>query len=92
MKSSRMSNTIFVTILISPYTAINSRQLQGILCPIYIDFLPRQWELVVALAAGYQTHAAFGKAFKQQYGLSPSDFRDLTCREATQRLMKGLES
>ncbi len=46
----------------------------------------------VALAAGYQTHAAFGKAFKQQYGLSPSDFRDLTCREATQRLMKGIES
>ena len=43
----------------------------------------------VALAAGYQTHAAFGKAFKQQYGLSPSDFRDLTCQEATQRLMKG---
>jgi len=46
----------------------------------------------VALAAGYQTHAAFGKAFKQQYGLSPSDFRDLSCREATQRLMKGIES
>jgi len=43
----------------------------------------------VALAAGYQTHAAFGKAFKQQYGLSPSEFRQLTCREATQRLMKG---
>ena len=46
----------------------------------------------VALAAGYQTHAAFGKAFKQQYGLSPSDFRQLNCREATQRLMKGIES
>lgn len=46
----------------------------------------------VALAAGYQTHAAFGKAFKQQYGLSPSEFRDLSCREATQRLMKGIES
>lgn len=46
----------------------------------------------VALAAGYQTHAAFGKAFKQQYGLSPSEFRDLTCREATERLMKGIES
>jgi AraC family transcriptional regulator len=46
----------------------------------------------VALAAGYQTHAAFGKAFKQQYGLSPSDFRSLSCREATQRLMKGFES
>ncbi len=43
----------------------------------------------VALAAGYQTHAAFGKAFKQQYGLSPGEFRDLTCREATNLLMKG---
>ena len=45
----------------------------------------------VALAAGYQTHAAFGKAFKQQYSLSPSDFRDLSCLEATQLLMKGQE-
>ena len=43
----------------------------------------------VALAAGYQTHAAFGKAFKKQYGLSPSDFRDLSCNQATQLLMKG---
>ena len=43
----------------------------------------------VALAAGYQTHAAFGKAFKQQYGLSPGEFRDLACREATNLLMKG---
>jgi AraC-like DNA-binding protein len=25
----------------------------------------------VALAAGYQTHAAFGKAFKQQFGPHP---------------------
>ena len=45
----------------------------------------------VALAAGYQTHAAFGKAFKQQYGLTPSEFRDLSCNDATQRLMKGQE-
>lgn len=43
----------------------------------------------VALAAGYQTHAAFGKAFKRQYGLSPSEFRDLRCYDATQLLMKG---
>src|SRR5579859_7496395 len=28
----------------------------------------------IALAAGYSTHAAFGKAFKQQFGLSPSEF------------------
>jgi AraC family transcriptional regulator len=31
----------------------------------------------VALAAGYSTHAAFSKAFKQQFGLSPSEFRGL---------------
>ncbi len=43
----------------------------------------------VALAAGYDTHAAFGKAFKQQFGLSPSEFRQLDCRTATHLLMKG---
>ncbi|MCI0397996.1 MAG: AraC family transcriptional regulator [Chloroflexi bacterium] len=43
----------------------------------------------VALAAGYETHAAFGKAFKQQFGLSPSEFRQLDCRMATQILRKG---
>jgi AraC family transcriptional regulator len=43
----------------------------------------------VALAAGYDTHAAFGKAFKQQYGLSPSQFRQLGCSAATQILRKG---
>jgi AraC family transcriptional regulator len=43
----------------------------------------------VALAAGYDTHAAFSKAFKQQFGLSPSEFRQLGCREATQLLRKG---
>jgi AraC family transcriptional regulator len=43
----------------------------------------------VALAAGYETHAAFGKAFKQQFGLSPSKFRQLDCRTATQLLRKG---
>jgi AraC family transcriptional regulator len=43
----------------------------------------------VALAAGYETHAAFSKAFKQQYGLSPSEFRQLDCPTATQILRKG---
>ncbi|HCB02192.1 MAG TPA: hypothetical protein DEP19_07400 [Anaerolineae bacterium] len=45
----------------------------------------------VALAAGYDSHAAFGKAFKGQYGLSPSEFRQLSCSEATQLLTKGIE-
>ena len=43
----------------------------------------------VALAAGYDTHAAFSKAFKQQFGLSPSEFRQLGCSKATQLLRKG---
>lgn len=43
----------------------------------------------VALAAGYATHAAFSRAFKQQYGLSPSEFRELDCRMATQILREG---
>ena len=38
----------------------------------------------VALCAGYETHAAFSRAFKQQYGLSPRQFRDLDCWAATQ--------
>ncbi len=45
----------------------------------------------VALAAGYKTHAAFGRAFKQQYGLSPSEFRQLDCRTAT-RILRRIES
>lgn len=44
----------------------------------------------VALAAGYDSHAAFGRAFKQQYGLSPSEFRQLDCTTATQLLKKGV--
>ncbi len=40
----------------------------------------------VALAAGYDSHAAFSKAFKQQYGVSPSEFRQLGCTAATQLL------
>jgi len=43
----------------------------------------------VALAAGYDTHAAFSKAFKQHFDLSPSEFRQLDCRAATQILRKG---
>jgi AraC family transcriptional regulator len=43
----------------------------------------------VALAAGYDTHAAFSKAFKGQFGLSPSEFRQLGCMAATQLLRKG---
>jgi AraC family transcriptional regulator len=40
----------------------------------------------IAFAAGYDTHAAFGKSFKQYFGLSPSEFRKLSCNEATQIL------
>ena len=43
----------------------------------------------VALAAGYDSHAAFSKAFKQYFGLSPSEFRQLSCNAATRLLMKG---
>ena len=43
----------------------------------------------VALAAGYDSHAAFAKAFKQQFGVSPSEFRQLGCTAATQLLRKG---
>jgi AraC family transcriptional regulator len=43
----------------------------------------------VALAAGYDSHAAFSKAFKGQFGLSPSEFRQLGCMAATQLLRKG---
>lgn len=43
----------------------------------------------VALAAGYDTHAAFSKAFKQHFGMSPSEFRQLGCNAATELLRKG---
>jgi AraC family transcriptional regulator len=43
----------------------------------------------VALAAGYDTHAAFSRAFKQRYGFTPSEFRQLGCTRATQILTKG---
>jgi AraC family transcriptional regulator len=42
----------------------------------------------VALAAGYDSHAAFSKAFKQQFGRSPREFRQLGCHAATQLLME----
>jgi AraC family transcriptional regulator len=43
----------------------------------------------VALAAGYDSHAAFSKAFRGHFGLSPSEFRQLGCTAATQLLRKG---
>jgi AraC family transcriptional regulator len=43
----------------------------------------------VAHAAGYDNHASFSKAFRQHFGLSPSEFRRLGCRAATQILRKG---
>ncbi len=43
----------------------------------------------VALAAGYESHAAFGKAFKQQFGLCPSAFRALNCQAATRLLLRS---
>ena len=41
----------------------------------------------LALAAGYGSHNAFSKAFKQHFGLSPSDFRQLDCQSATRILL-----
>ena len=31
----------------------------------------------IALASGYDTHSAFGKAFKQTFGVNPTEFREL---------------
>jgi AraC family transcriptional regulator len=36
----------------------------------------------IALTSGYETHSAFGKAFKQHFGLSPSEFRELNPKAA----------
>ncbi|MBX3013680.1 MAG: helix-turn-helix transcriptional regulator [Caldilineaceae bacterium] len=41
----------------------------------------------VALAAGYGSHNAFSKAFKQHFGLSPQAFRALGCVAATRLLV-----
>ena len=41
----------------------------------------------VALAAGYGSHNAFSKAFKQHFGLAPQAFRELGCAAATQLLV-----
>jgi AraC family transcriptional regulator len=43
----------------------------------------------VALTAGYDSHAAFSKVFRQQFGMSPREFRQLGCTAATQLLRKG---
>jgi AraC-like DNA-binding protein len=41
----------------------------------------------LALAAGYDTHAAFVKTFIGQSGLTPGEFRRFTCYAATELLM-----
>jgi len=45
--------------------------------------------MAVALAAGYESHTAFSKAFKKQFGISPSEFRELGCFSASAILRKG---
>lgn len=45
--------------------------------------------MAVALAAGYESHTSFSKAFKKQFGISPSAFRKLNCPSATALLKKG---
>jgi len=45
----------------------------------------------VALAAGYGSHNAFSKAFKQHFGLSPQAFRALSCAAATQLLVASAQ-
>lgn len=47
--------------------------------------------MAVALAAGYGSHTAFSKAFKKQFGISPSEFRELGCFSASALLRKGKE-
>lgn len=42
----------------------------------------------VGHAPSDDTHAAFSKAFRQQFGLTPSEFRRLDCRSATQILTR----
>ncbi|MFN8528828.1 MAG: AraC family transcriptional regulator [Anaerolineae bacterium] len=40
--------------------------------------------LEVGLCAGYDSLAAFSRAFKRQYGLTPAEFRRLPCGAATE--------
>lgn len=44
----------------------------------------------IALAAGYDSHAAFSKAFRKQFGISPNEFRRLGFLESLELLRKGL--
>ena len=43
----------------------------------------------VALSIGYQSHPAFSRAFKQQYGYTPSQFRKLNFLIALETIRKG---
>ncbi len=43
----------------------------------------------VAMAAGYKSHAAFSKAFKQQYGYTPSQYRKLDFLTALQTVRRS---
>ena len=43
----------------------------------------------VAMGAGYQTHAAFSKAFKQRYGYTPSQFRTLNFMVALETIKEA---
>jgi AraC family transcriptional regulator len=44
----------------------------------------------VALAAGYDSHSAFSKAFRKFFGISPDAFRKLDCMTAT-RILRNLK-
>lgn len=46
--------------------------------------------VAVGMAAGYASHAAFSKAFKKQFGISPREFRRLGCTSATQLLRERI--
>lgn len=37
---------------------------------------------IIALDVGYETHAAFSKAFKQFYEVTPTEFRQMSCTRA----------
>lgn len=43
----------------------------------------------IALAAGYSNHSNFARAFRKQYGMSPSAFRGLGCPGATS-ILRGV--